>query len=161
MRLSLIGKKIETIMLFRRKVITSCKLKVENYQLRLLEIFKYRHLRVMIIENRTCDTNMKTRIGQAKQTFQKMKHTLTNIQEYLETVIEKPTSTANMALFEGQPRQLLSHCANEIIMYIFHIFLETHQLRLSFFYDAHVWTFKNSLITACIQLHLNLDLSRL
>ena len=76
MGLSLNEKKTETMVVTRQRTVPTCSLKIGNCELRQVEKFKY--LGAMITTNGKCDTEIKARIGQAKQTFQKMRHILTN-----------------------------------------------------------------------------------
>ena len=81
--LSLNSRKTETMVVSRKTLNPTCNIKINGTTLRQTQQFKY--LGTIISSDGKCHTEVKSRISQAKMTFHKMKHILTNINLSLET----------------------------------------------------------------------------
>ena len=81
--LSLNRRKTETMVVSRKTLNPTCNIKINGTTLRQTQQFKY--LGTIISSDGKCHTKVKSRISQAKMTFHKMKHILTNINLSLET----------------------------------------------------------------------------
>ena len=76
MGLSLNCKKTECMVISKKKIIPRCQLKINDSP--IVQIKKFSYLGSMITEDGRCETEIKRRIGMAKDAFQKMKSILRN-----------------------------------------------------------------------------------
>ena len=81
--LSLNSKKTGTMVVSRKTLNPTCNIKINGTTLRQTQQFKY--LGTIISSDGKSHTEVESRISQAKTTFHKMKHILTNINLSLET----------------------------------------------------------------------------
>jgi len=83
MGLSLNCKKTECMVITKKKIVPRCEIIVENNL--ITQVKKFNYLGSVVTEDGRCDTEVRRRIGMAKDAFQKMKSILRN------TKINMPT----------------------------------------------------------------------
>ena len=83
MGLTLNIKKTEIMLVSRKTPNPTCNIKINDTTLKQVQHFKY--LGTIISSDGKCQTEVKNRISQAKTTFHKMKHILTNANLSVET----------------------------------------------------------------------------
>ena len=77
MGLSLNAKKTETMVISKKTVIPQCKVNVNGSELK--QVYKFKYLGAYITSDGRCNTEVKSRIAQAKTVFNKMRSILTNL----------------------------------------------------------------------------------